>query len=224
MIAVEGVSKIFNAGEADEMRALDGVTLSVAKGSMAVLKGPSGSGKTTILGIIGCMTRPTSGKVMVNGKDVAKLPEHFLTDIRRRTFGFIFQHFNLIKGITVKENIMLPLYPTSIPIHEMKERADAILESLNIYQKRNYHVEKLSGGEKQRVSIARALINNPEIILADEPTSHLDTKLSEDLMDRLSRLNGEGKTIVIATHDPLVYDKPYVNRIIEMRDGKVIGT
>ncbi|MBF0466909.1 MAG: ABC transporter ATP-binding protein [Nitrospirae bacterium] len=222
MIAVEGVSKVFNYGEADEMRALNGVSFRVIKGSMAVVKGPSGSGKTTVLGIIGCMTRPTSGKVLVKGKDVAKLPEHFLTGIRRSTFGFIFQHFNLLKGISVKENVMLPLYPTSVPIKEMRDRTGAILESLNMYNKRNYSVEKLSGGEKQRVSIARALVNDPEIILADEPTSHLDTKLSDDLMDILFKLNVEGKTIVIATHDPLVYDKPCIGQIIEMRDGKVI--
>ncbi|QWR78872.1 ABC transporter ATP-binding protein [Candidatus Magnetomonas plexicatena] len=201
------------------MRALTDVSFEVFRGEFVVFKGPSGSGKTTLLGQIGCMSRPTSGKIIVGQRDVAKLPERFLTEIRRSTFGFIFQQFNLIKGITVLENVMLPLYPLIMPYSEIKERANNVLEQLNIIHKKDFKTKQLSGGEQQRVAIARALINNPEIILADEPTAHLDTKLSNDFLEIIHTLNHQGKTIIIASHDPLVYDSPHVMKTVEMRDG-----
>ncbi|MBF0608541.1 MAG: ABC transporter ATP-binding protein [Candidatus Magnetobacterium sp. LHC-1] len=223
MVTVEGISKVYNAGMPDEMLALSDVSLETGSAEMVVLKGPSGSGKTTLLGIIGCMIRPTQGKVLINGRDVVKLPERFLTQIRRKTFGFIFQHFNLIPGISVRENVCLPLYPTTVPLTVMKERLHRILTDLDIRHKINTEVTRLSGGERQRVAIARALINDPEMLLADEPTAHLDSKLSEDLIDILRRLCQQGKTIIIASHDAIVYDNPFVSRIIEMRHGKVTG-
>lgn len=221
VIRTDKVTKIFNPAMPDEVRAIVGVSMEIIKGEVVVLKGPSGSGKTTLLSLIGCMSRPTEGRIIVNGKDVAKLPERFLTGVRRRTFGFIFQQFNLIKGISVLENVMLPLYPTDIRISEIKKRAEAILEKLGISGKKGFEVQRLSGGEQQRVAIARALINEPEIILADEPTAHLDTELSEDLIDIFNLLHKEGKTIVIATHDPLIYERDFVDRVIEMRDGRI---
>lgn len=165
------------------------------------------------------MSRPTEGRIIVNGKDVAKLPERFLTKIRQKTFGFVFQMFNLIKGVSVIENVMLPLYPTDTKFSAIKKQAEAVLDKLDILNKKDFKAQSLSAGEQQRVAIARALINEPEIILADEPTAHLDTKLSEDLMGILRLLNEEGKGIIIATHDPFVYEKAFVHRIIEMRDG-----
>ncbi|MBF0521132.1 MAG: ABC transporter ATP-binding protein [Nitrospirae bacterium] len=219
MVNVEGVSKVYNSGLPDEMRALTDISFEVFRGEFVVFKGPSGSGKTTLLAQIGCMSRPTSGKITVGQRDVAKLPERFLTEIRRSTFGFIFQQFNLIKGITVLENVMLPLYPLTIPYSEIKERANKVLEQLNIIHKKDFKTKQLSGGEQQRVAIARALINNPEIILADEPTAHLDTKLSTDLIEIIHNLNQQGKTVIIASHDPLIYDSPYVMKTVEMRDG-----
>jgi len=221
VIKTQNVSKVFNPGMPDEMHAVRDVSIEVKKGEITVLKGPSGSGKTSLLSLIGCMSRPSEGRIFVNGKDVAKLPERFLTDIRRRTFGFIFQQFNLIKGISVIENVMLPLYPLDVRISEVKDRAEGILEGLGLLSKKDFKVQKLSGGEQQRVAIARALINEPEIILADEPTAHLDTKLSEDFINIILRLNREGKTIIIATHDPLVYEKEFINRTFEMRDGMI---
>jgi putative ABC transport system ATP-binding protein len=167
------------------------------------------------------MSRPTEGRVVVNGKDVAKLPERFLTEIRQKTFGFVFQMFNLIKGISVIENVMLPLYPTDAKLSAIRKRAELLLERLNVLKKKNFNVQSLSAGEQQRVAVARALINEPEIILADEPTAHLDTKLSEDLIRILQGLNEDGKTIVIATHDPFVYEMPFINKIVVMRDGMV---
>lgn len=223
VIKTEKVSKVFNPGMADEVKAVADVTMEINRGEVTVLKGPSGSGKTTLLSLLGCMSRPTVGSIRINDKDVAKLPERFLANIRRTTFGFIFQQFNLIKGISVIENVMLPLYPLDIGVYEIKARAESILDDLNILEKKNVKIQRLSGGEQQRVAIARALINQPQIILADEPTAHLDTKLSEELLDILQGMNGEGKVVIIATHDPLVYERSFINRIIEMRDGMVQG-
>jgi putative ABC transport system ATP-binding protein len=188
-----------------------------------VLKGPSGSGKTSLLGLIGCMSRPTSGKIVINGKDIAKLPERFLTEIRRKTFGFIFQQFNLIPGTSVIDNIMLPLFPTHVKLAEIREKAESIMAKLDLAKRRNFPVQGLSGGEQQRTAIGRALINDPDMILADEPTAHLDTKLSMDLIDIIHNLQGEGKTVVIASHDPLIYEHQFINRVIEMRDGTITG-
>jgi putative ABC transport system ATP-binding protein len=221
VIKTNQLSKVFNPGMADEIKAVTDVTIEINKADVVVLKGPSGSGKTTLLSLLGCMSRPTVGSIWVNDKDVAKLPERFLAQIRRKTFGFIFQQYNLIKDISVLENVMLPLYPLGVGLREIKTRAESILDDLNILNKRNVKIQRLSGGEQQRVAIARALINRPEIILADEPTAHLDTKLSRELLDILQKMNGEGKVIIIGTHDPLVYESSFVHRVIEMRDGMI---
>ena len=221
VISTNNVSKVFNPGMADEIQAVTDVTMKINRAEVTVLKGPSGSGKTTLLSLLGCMSRPTAGSIYINDKDIAKLPERFLAQIRRKTFGFIFQHFNLIRGISVIENVMLPLFPLDVSVREIKTRAVSILDNLNILNKKNMKVQHLSGGEQQRVAIARALINHPEIILADEPTAHLDTKLSGELMDILQNMNAEGKVVIIGTHDPLVYESSFVDRVIEMRDGMV---
>ncbi|MDP3296354.1 MAG: ABC transporter ATP-binding protein [Thermodesulfovibrionia bacterium] len=221
MIKTENVTKIFNPGMSDEVKAITDVSIEIKRGEVVVLKGPSGSGKTTLLSLIGCITRPTEGRVIVNGKNVAKLQERFLTGIRQKTFGFVFQQFNLIRSISVIENIMLPLYPTNIKLSAIKKRAESIMEKLGISNKKDFKVQRLSGGEQQRAAIARSLINEPEIILADEPTAHLDTNLSEEIMRIFQRLNEDGKTIVIATHDPFIYERQFIQRTIEMRDGVV---
>ena len=221
LIWTENITKIYNPHRPDEVRALDNASLAVNKGEVVALKGPSGSGKTTLLSLIGCMGRPTSGRIVVDGKDVAKLPERFLALIRRRSFGFIFQQFNLIRDVSVLENVLLPLYPVEASFADMRLRGETILGHLGIITKINMKVNRLSGGEQQRVAIARALINEPEIIIADEPTAHLDRKLSTDLLRILEDLSRSGKTIVIATHDPFVYDHPLVKRIVEMRDGHI---
>ncbi|MBU1137848.1 MAG: ABC transporter ATP-binding protein [Proteobacteria bacterium] len=223
IIKTEHVSKYYNRHKPDEVRALDDVSLTIAQGEALVLNGASGSGKTTLLSLIGCMARPTSGSVSIQDKEVSKLPERFLTDIRRQTFGFIFQQLNLIRNISVLENIQLPLYPSAIPMREMNRRAIEILTRLNILNKARMKVSSLSGGEQQRVAIARALINQPQIIIADEPTAHLDSSLAAELLEILSELNRGGKTVVIATHDPYVSRHRLIDRIIRMRDGRIIG-
>jgi putative ABC transport system ATP-binding protein len=224
LIEVDKVSKLYNPGRADEMTALDKVSLTIDRGEVTVLMGPSGSGKTSLLSLIGCMARPTEGKILVEGKDVVKLPERFLTDIRRKKFGFIFQQFHLIRELTVLENVLLPLYPLEIGARKMKDQAQPILTKLRIDGKKHLKVKKLSGGEQQRVAIARALINEPQVIIADEPTAHLDRKLAQEFMDTLAVLKREGKTIVIATHDPFIHDNDLVSRTIVMGDGRIEGT
>jgi putative ABC transport system ATP-binding protein len=220
MIELVNIKKTFNAGKPNEFTAVNDVSLFIESNKVTVIKGPSGSGKTTLLSIIGCMARPTSGRIILLNREVTSLPERFLTEIRRKTFGFIFQQFNLIKGITALENIMLPAYPTGESYPALKKKARGLLELFNLSNKVLGRVEWLSGGEAQRAAIARALINNPSVIIADEPTAHLDTKLSQEFMNIIGRLKGEGKTILIASHDPIVYESDMVDRVINIRDGK----
>jgi putative ABC transport system ATP-binding protein len=222
MVRLEAVTRVYNQGRPNEVRPVQAVSLAIGAGEIAVLKGPSGSGKTTLLALIGCMVRPTSGRILVDGRDVAKLPERFLTEIRRERFGFIFQQLNLIPGISVLENVMLPLYPLELGIRTARRRALDLIEQLGLAHRRRFRVEALSGGERQRVAIARALVNAPQAILADEPTAHLDVGLSNELMRIFGDLRGQGKTVVIATHDPLVYDSPLVGRVLGMRDGRIL--
>ncbi len=222
MISLQDIRKVFNAGQPNEFVALAGVSLSIESHRATALKGPSGSGKTTLLSLLGCMARPTSGRITLQDKEITSLPERFLTEIRRETFGIIFQQFNLIKGITVLENVMLPAYPTGERHASLKKRAMDLLDLLNLADKAPAKVEWLSGGEAQRTAIARALINNPAIIIADEPTAHLDTALSREFMEIMRQLKNEGKTIVIASHDPIAYGSDVIDRIIEMRDGMIL--
>lgn len=221
LIEVSDVSKIYNRGQVDEITAVKDVSMSIEKGEVIALTGPSGSGKTSLLSLIGCMGRPTRGKIVVAGKDVVKLPERFLTEVRRQRFGFIFQQFNLIRDISVLENVLLPLYPLSIPYESMKKRALPILDRLKIGHKKRIKVKNLSGGEQQRVAIVRALINAPDVIIADEPTAHLDRNLASEFLDVIAMLIEDGKTVVIATHDPYVAESRLVTKSVLMRDGRL---
>jgi putative ABC transport system ATP-binding protein len=221
VIELRDVTKIFNAGQPNEFAAVRGVSLTLNGSPATAFTGPSGSGKTTLLSLIGCMARPTSGRIIIDGDLVSSLPERFLTEIRRRTFGFIFQQFNLIRGLTARENVMVPAYPTGVPLRQIRRDADRLLDRLGIGSKADVKVEWLSGGEAQRVAIARALINNPRVLVADEPTAHLDTALSLDFMEIMRGLRAEGRTLIIASHDPLVYESRVVDRVIGIRDGCV---
>jgi putative ABC transport system ATP-binding protein len=224
MVELQDITKVFNAGRPNEVVAVAGVSLALAAGQVTVFKGPSGSGKTTLLSLIGCMARPTAGRIMLGDREITSLPERFLTAIRRQTFGFIFQQFNLLKGITVLENIMLPAYPTGEGSAALRARAMELLALFNLEDKAAAPVEWLSGGEAQRVAIARALINQPATIIADEPTAHLDTRLSREFMEIMRQFKTAGKTVFIASHDPIVYDAEVVNRVVDMRDGKVMDS
>jgi len=221
MIVLDNIRKVFNQGRPNEQVAVLDASITIADGKVTVLKGPSGSGKTTLLSIIGCMARPTSGRIRLGDREITSLPERFLTEIRRQTFGFIFQQFNLIRGITAIENVMLPAYPNGEKYGLLRQRAMGLLDLFNLSAKTNEKVQFLSGGEAQRVAIARALINDPSVIIADEPTAHLDTKLSEEFMEIMDRLHREGRTVIIASHDPIVFASALVDRTVEMRDGKI---
>ncbi|QPK63686.1 ABC transporter ATP-binding protein [Methylomonas sp. LL1] len=221
MIELVNVRKVFNAGNPSEFSAINNVSLHIAGNKVTVLKGPSGSGKTTLLSIVGCMSRPSAGRVKLNEREITSLPERFLTDIRRTTFGFIFQQPNLIKGISVLENVMLPAYPLGEKRATLKVKAMNGLDKLNLSSKAASKVEWLSGGEAQRVAIVRALINDPQIIIADEPTAHLDTKLSYRFMEIVEQFKAQGKTVIITSHDPLVYDSKIVDDVVNLRDGKL---
>lgn len=236
MIRLDNVKKGFNMGSLNEFIAVQDASLSIGERRITVLKGPSGSGKTTLLSLIGCMARPTSGRIFLRGTEgsigsltfdgmseveVTSLPERFLTEIRRRTFGFIFQQFNLVRGITALENVMLPAYPLGEKYGLTKARALLILEHFGLEDRASAKVEWLSGGETQRVAIARALMNDPPVIIADEPTAHLDSALSSELMDTFGRLKSEGKTVIIASHDPIVFESAAVDRVISVKDGRI---
>jgi putative ABC transport system ATP-binding protein len=222
MIELKQITKTFNAGKANEFTAVKNVDLKIKPEKITVFKGPSGSGKTTLLSLVGCMARPTSGRIMIDGQETTSLPEKFLTEIRRNTFGFVFQNYNLIKGITALENTMLPAYPIGQKHRGVRARAIQLLKKLRIESKANQNVEQLSGGEQQRAAIARALINEPAIIIADEPTAHLDTELSKEFLNIIAELSKEAKTVLIASHDPLVFEAGIIDEVVEMRDGHVI--
>jgi len=223
LITCEQLSKTYNPGRPDVFNALVNAGLSIREGEVVAFTGPSGSGKTTLLSLIGCLNRPTHGRVVVAGREVSRLPERFLTQVRRQTFGFVFQQFHLLREVSVMENVLLPLYPEPVGFAQMQQRGGEVLERLGLAGKARVRVRKLSGGEQQRVAIARALINAPGILIADEPTAHLDKALAEEFLAIMAELNRQGKTILIASHDPLVYDHPMVQRVISLRDGTIVA-
>ena len=223
MIRLEGINKVFNQGRENEIWAVRGVTLALEPNLVTVLKGPSGSGKTTLLAMIGALSRPTSGRITLDGRLLSNLPERFMTDVRRTTFGFIFQRFNLIRGLSVLENVMVPAYPLAPDHRALKRKALGLLGQFNLRQKANSRVEWLSGGEAQRTAICRALINDPRILIADEPTANLDSKLSRELIGLVGDLVDLGKTVVVSSHDPIVFESSRVSTLVEMRDGQLTG-
>lgn len=203
--------------------AVDGVTLEIPARSVTVLQGPSGSGKTTLLTLIGCMARPTAGRIFVGDREVTSLTERFRTEVRRRTFGFVFQGVHLLSGVSTLENVMLPAYPLGEPLAALEARARSLLRRLGIESRADARAETLSGGEAQRAAIARALVNDPRVVIADEPTAHLDTRLSHEFMDVVARLRDEGRTVLMASHDPIVCRSPAVDRVITVRDGRLVA-
>ena len=237
MIELQDIVKTYEAGLATPFTAVAGVSLRIPVGQLTVLKGPSGSGKTTLLTLIGCMARPTSGRIHLHGLpaearphpgaanclEITSLPERFLTRIRQRAFGFIFQQFNLVRGISVLENVLLPTYPLGEDPGPLRDRAIQRLSDLGLARHLHTSVERLSGGEAQRVAIARALVNEPVVLIADEPTAHLDSKLSEEFMALMGQFKQAGRTLLIASHDPIVYGSPLADLVVEMRDGAIVA-
>ena len=221
LIELENVTKIYNQNQINEVIALDSVSLRVESNSMVCLRGASGSGKSTLLAIIGCVFQPTRGSVMVAGKKLSRLPDRFMTLHRRDSVGFIFQAFNILPTLTVRDNIILPLIPLGVSPKLMRERALKLMERFSIAHRENFPAGQISGGELQRVAIARALIHDPPLVLADEPTAHLDSRLSEEFMSLMADLKGAGKTIIITSHDPLVTEHPAIDQVIDIKDGRI---
>jgi putative ABC transport system ATP-binding protein len=221
LIELDQVCKVYNQGQTNEVRALRGVTLSIEENALVCLQGASGSGKSTLLSIIGCVFPPSSGRAAIAGKQLSRMPDRFLTLHRRATIGFIFQHFNILPDLTVLENITLPLMPLGVPPRERRQRAERLMAMLGIDHRAVFPARQISGGEVQRVAIARALINDPPIILADEPTAHLDHRLSLAFMEIMKELKRTGKTIILTSHDPLISEHPAVERIIGIEEGVI---
>ena len=218
---VDNVTRVFKIGKV-ETHALRGVSLSIENGEFTALVGPSGSGKTTLLQLMGCLDQPTSGRVIVNGKDVSRLNRSQRADMRRGTIGFIFQFFALIPTLSAYENIEMPLLLNGYSASQRRERVMELLESVDLGDRAQHRPDQLSGGEQQRVAIARALASRPVLVLADEPTANLDTANGKQVMEIMQRLNQEtGTTFVFATHDPRVI--AFARRVVELRDGRIKG-
>ncbi|WP_372683015.1 ABC transporter ATP-binding protein, partial [Desulfosarcina sp.] len=218
------ISKTYHQGRSNAVTALQPVSLNLADGGITVFQGPSGSGKTTLLSIIGLMCRPSTGRIYIDGRETTSLTEHFAARLRRRTFGFVFQNHNLIKGRTVLDNIMIPAYPEGEPFSRLRQRALSLLERLKLADKAGRQVTALSGGELQRVAVARAMINSPSVLIADEPTAHLDSRLADRFLEIAADLSAEGLTVLAASHDPRVCNAGCVDRLIFMQDGRVVDS
>ena len=219
LIELKNVSKIYEL-EAGEVKAIDGISLTIEQGSFVAIMGPSGSGKSTGMNLVGSLDIPTNGTIFLDGIDISHLDESQLANIRGKKIGFIFQGFNLIANLTAKENVMLPKIFQGTPKEEREERAEYLLEMIDLGDRMEHYPNQLSGGQQQRVAIARSLANNPDVILADEPTGNLDTKSGEKVMDFLEELQKKGKTIIMVTHDP---EKAlnHAQIIFWLKDGKI---
>jgi putative ABC transport system ATP-binding protein len=222
LIELDRVNKIFNQGRHNALWAVRDVSLAIEGGRLTCLRGPSGSGKSTLLAMIGCLSRPTSGRISLRGEPLSGLPERFMTQMRRRTFGFVFQRFNLIHGLSLLENVMLPAYPDGPDHRALRERAVALIARFGLAGAAYQTVEWLSGGETQRAAICRALINDPQVLIADEPTANLDSALSETFMQIAAQLVAAGRTLIVSSHDPRVYESAAVHRVVSLRDGRIV--
>ncbi|MBI5842470.1 MAG: ABC transporter ATP-binding protein [Chloroflexi bacterium] len=213
------VTRIYRIGEV-ETRALNGITMTIESGEFTSLVGPSGSGKTTLLQLIGCLDRPTSGQVVINGKETTNLNRNQRADLRKGTIGFVFQFFALIPTLTAYENVEMPLLLNGKSPSERRKRVMELLEAVDITNHAHHRPDQLSGGQQQRVAVARALSTNPKMILADEPTANLDTENGEQVMEIMKKLNKEtGTTFVFATHDPRVIK--HATRVVTLHDGLI---
>jgi len=218
LIRLEEVTRLYRLGEI-EVRALDGVSLQIEQGEFASIVGASGSGKSTLMNLIGCLDRPTSGRYLLDGKDVSTLGVNDLATIRGRTIGFIFQNFNLLRRTSALENVELPLVYSGVPPAERRRRASEVLRRVGLEARMEHHPGQLSGGQQQRVAIARALVAGPRVLLADEPTGNLDSRTSAEVMDLIASLHSNGQTIVMVTHEPGLAAR--AAHVVVMRDGRI---
>lgn len=219
MIRTEHLTKIYRMGDA-EVYALHDVNLEITDGEFVAIIGPSGSGKSTLLNMIGCLDKPTSGSVFIDTIDTATLSENQLAEIRREKIGFVFQQFNLVHTLNALENVALPLFFSGVKREIRFKRAEAMLKNVGLEERTHHKPSELSGGQQQRVAIARALANDPEIIIADEPTGNVDSETGKAIMAILTGLNKEGRTIIVVTHDPEI--AACADRRKRMRDGRLL--
>jgi putative ABC transport system ATP-binding protein len=219
VIQLDNVHKIYDAGDV-KVHALRGVSLEVELGGFVAIMGTSGSGKSTMMNILGCLDRPSRGRYLLDGIDVSNFSKDGRADIRNRKLGFVFQGFNLLRRTNALENVELPLIYSNVPASERARRSQSALELVGLGHKAASHPNQLSGGQQQRVAIARALVNEPSVLLADEPTGNLDSQTSTEIMALFQRLNDQGITIVLVTHEPDIAQ--YARRMIAMKDGRMI--
>ena len=219
MLQMRNLSRIYRT-DTVETTALDSIDLDIADGEFVAIMGPSGCGKSTLLNLIGMLDSPSSGSYVFNGKEVAGLSESKLSEVRKANIGFIFQSFNLVDELSVRENVELALLYHDVSSSERRKRADEVMDRVGIAHRAKHRPSQLSGGQQQRVAVARALVANPKLILADEPTGNLDTQHGEEVMRMIQQLNAEGSTIVMVTHSPSHAD--YASRVDNMLDGRIL--
>lgn len=214
----DGISKIYTMGEVT-VHALRGISFDIKTGEYVAIMGPSGSGKSTLMHIMGCLDRPTNGFLYLGARDISSLSDSDLAEIRNAEIGFVFQNFNLLPSMSILENVEMPLLYAGIPAKERRKRAVRALEAVGLADRLQHRPNEISGGQKQRASIARAMVNQPAILLADEPTGNLDTKTGEEIMGLFDELNAKGNTIILVTHEREVAE--HSSRIIHIRDGTI---
>lgn len=218
VIHLQDITKSYYMGS-QVLQVLKGITLDINKNEYVALMGPSGSGKSTLMNILGCLDSPTSGTYILNGQDVSKMPDSSLAEVRNKEIGFVFQQFNLLPRLTALENVALPLVYAGISRKERNDMALDVLNKVGLGDRSHHKPNELSGGQIQRVAVARALVNNPSIILADEPTGNLDTKTSFEIMDLFGEIHSSGNTVVLVTHEEDIAN--YAKRVIRLRDGVI---
>jgi putative ABC transport system ATP-binding protein len=218
IIHLEDIRKNYYLGK-QVIEVLKGISFDIFKNEYVALMGPSGSGKSTLMNILGCLDTPTSGKYILNGKDVSRTSDNELADVRNNEIGFVFQQFNLLPRLTAVENVALPLVYAGVPKKQRLEKAMEVLKKVDLVDRSHHKPNEMSGGQNQRVAIARALVNNPSIILADEPTGNLDSKTSYEIMDIFTKIHAGGNTVILVTHEEDI--SHYAHRIIRLRDGVI---
>ena len=218
IIKLDNICKSYYLGK-QELKVLKGITLDIYKNEYVALMGPSGSGKSTLMNLLGCLDSPTSGRYVLNGKDVSKMPDNDLATVRNKEIGFVFQQFNLLPRLSAAENVALPLVYNGTSKKRRIEQALEMLDRVGLADRSTHKPNELSGGQNQRVAIARALVNNPAIILADEPTGNLDSKTSNEIMEIFGKIQSEGNTVILVTHEEDIAH--YAHRIIRLRDGVI---
>ncbi len=222
MIQLTNLNKIYNPNQNNEVRAVQNIDLQIESGEGLLIKGASGSGKTTLLALLACLSKPSSGTYHFENQAVSKWSEKFLTVFRQKNIGVVFQNFQLLKGFDVFTNISIPLLPLGFSNKEISQKVQKAAQEAHIEHRLSFPIKNLSGGELQRTAIARALVNSPKVLLADEPTASLDSEMALKILNLFEELKKEGKTIIVTSHDPAVEQHPLVGRVLTMKDGKIL--